>query len=167
MSLKEGEKMECQIDPSKIDREGILSLIKLGNNGCVACNLKVRMIKQKLYPNKTFRCLDCPFVSCSGDRKTKKNYFTTGIACGAKFKQFGIDPNKRLGKAYLFYLLYYPEFNWCIPDGSILHHKNGENWNDHKWNLQLCKDINEHNQLETEAEKQQNILNEQSYIHLR
>ena len=98
MSTKEG-KMECKIDPDQIDREGILSIIK---DDCADCYLKVRMIKN-------IRCEDCPFVSCSNQRKTRKNYFPNGIACGAKFRQFGIDPDGRLGKSYLFWFLYYPE----------------------------------------------------------
>jgi len=127
--------MECRIYYTLLNRNGILSLIK---NECVDCNLKVRIMKK-------IQCSDCPFVSCSGERKTRKNYFTTGIACGAKFYQYGIDPNGRLGKAYLFYFLYHPELNFSLsslpnPGNKqwILHHDDGNNWNDHIWNLILC-----------------------------
>ena len=152
--------MECKIDPNEIDREGILSLIK---NDCVDCYLKMRMVKQKLYPKITFRCKGCPFISASGERKSAKNYFTTGIACGAKFKPYGIDPDGRLGKAQLFYLLYHPELNWYLPDGSELHHLNKENWNDHVWNLFLCNDSSEHTTIEADQNKKRQLLNEQSY----
>jgi len=155
MSTKEG-KMECKIDPDQIDREGILSLIK---KDCVDCNLKVRMMKG-------IRCKDCPFVSCSGERKSRKNYFTTGIACGAKFRQFGIDPNGRLGKSYLFYFIYYPEKNWTVPDDFELHHLNAENWNDHIHNLKGTTSSG-HRQLEKEYKENQKLLNEQSYQHLK
>ena len=155
--------MECKINPKTIDRKGILSLLKhdkFGNIECVDCNLKVRMIKK-------IRCSDCPFVSCSGERKTAKNYFAIGVACGAKFRQYGINPNGRLGKVQLFYLLYHPELNWYLPNGSEIHHLNKENWNDHKWNLVLCKTGAEHKTVEAEQNKYRKMLNEQSFTHLR
>lgn len=148
--------MECKIDPSRINLPGILSLIK---DECVDCNLKVRMIKK-------IRCKDCPFVSSTTDRKTRKNYFPNGIACGAKFRQFGIDPDGRLGKSYLFYFIYYPEFNWSVSDDFELHHKNSEHWNDHKYNLEGATSSS-HKRLEHEYTTEQKKLNDQSYIHLR
>ena len=159
--------MECEIDYSLLDRQGIISLIK---DDCVDCNLKVRMMKG-------IRCPDCPFVSCSGQRKSRKNYFTTGIACGVKFRQYGIDPNGRLGKSYLFYFLYNQELNFKLPDfpehdsfGNlttessqwIMHHKNRENWNDHIWNIELCL-RSEHPSIEKADEAERKLLSELSY----
>lgn len=160
--------MECQINHSLIDRQGILSLLK---KDCVDCNLKTRIMKK-------IRCSDCPFISCSGDRKTAKNYFTTGIACGSKFRQYGIDPNGRLGKSYLYWFLYYPEYNFKLPPipnhdmfGNptngigqwILHHRNKENWNDHVWNIKLCLKQAEHAFWEKQDLAERLALNEQSY----
>jgi len=162
--------MECKIDHALIDRRGILSLIK---KECVDCNLKVRMMKK-------IRCEGCPFISASSDRKTRKNYFTTGIACGKKFKQYGIDPSGRLGKSYLFYFLYYPKLNFELPkippldrfgkatdENSqwTIHHKNGENWNDHIWNIMLCL-RSEHQYFEKQYNREMKLLNEKSYLYL-
>jgi len=150
--------MECRIDYNLLDINGILSLIK---EDCIDCNLKVRMLKK-------IRCHGCPFVSCSGERKTRKNYFTTGIACGAKFRQYGIDPNGRLGKSYLFYFLYHPELQWSLPSISttkqwVIHHENSNNWNDHIWNLILCLST-EHSSFEATDNTLQKRLNEHSYM---
>jgi len=154
--------MECKIDPSEIDRNGILSLLKRDKNGnveCIYCNFRIREVKN-------IKCPNCPFIKCSGERKTKADYFTGGVACGAAFRPFGIPPEGRLGKSYLFYFLFYPELEWSIPDGEVLHHKDGNNYNDHKSNLERCL-AEIHSSIESNERKMEKIIIEDSNKYLK
>lgn len=130
-----------------IDWDGVKSLIRWKEpNVCANCNVKVRML------NGT-RCKPCHFGPSSGQRKTNPNYFTHGFAPLTIFRKYGVP--KEWGKAQLFYFFYYKELNNEFPKPQsildlngvtvsqakidwILHHMNGENWNDHIWNLILC-----------------------------
>jgi hypothetical protein len=124
------------------------------------------------------KCKKCPFVSASwGTGKgVKKKLPRPG--CGAELvnelKKLGLTFKNSLGKHQLFYFLHHPELNFKYPEipeqnflgddrnGKnwfwIIHHCNGNFWDDRKFNLMLCLCGAEHLFFEKQNKQAKKIM---------
>jgi hypothetical protein len=131
-----------------IDYKEIWSLLR---PDCVICNWAFEVA------NGT-QCKKCPFISGSWStgKNLKKKLPRPG--CGVKFTEafqhLNLVFKNCIGKHQLFYFLYHPELKFKYPEipeqnflGDdrnaknwfwILHHTNGNFWDDRKFNLMLC-----------------------------
>ena len=138
-----------------VDAQGCMSLLDPeGKDGkfCAICDLHAR-------DEDGTRCTKCPFIKASAEKAGAK----TRVACGAKFKQFGID--WECGIYNFFFFLYNLHLNWQLPpvpsvdllgnfnQGSFIaegksknevkkfswaiHHLDGNRCNNLPWNLLL------------------------------
>lgn len=134
--------IESCFDRPNIDIPGIWSLIKYE---CIICNLN------KMRDDEN-RCNDCNFV-LNSSTKRKGGIVESRVGCGAKFKEFGLIRPNDVGKYQLLFFLYYPEYNFKLPEmpkqdmfGNIktenwywhIHHLNEIYYDDRKDNLCLC-----------------------------
>ena len=101
---------------------------------CINCNIREKR-------SKNIRCSDCFFMLQN-----------EGSISGKIFKEYGLY---LLPKKYVYYFLYNPDLNWTLPSlpevdfiGNkrqdrirwewVIHHEDGNPWNDSKENLILC-----------------------------
>ena len=132
-----------------INYKGIWNILK---PDCVICNWPLEVAMKTA-------CKSCPFISGSWNTTKKSKYRMPRPAISKDFNGLGIDKYiNKLGKHQLYFFLYNPDLNFELPNIPdydmndkltnehtkwILHHINGNFWDDRQFNLLLCLN-NEH-----------------------